>query len=65
MNGILVPDSAARRKKLLRQTTAEVKEVLANLNGLRRLRAITDEQWNEALKADNVETSPDEVARAA
>ena len=41
-----------QRKRILRQTTKEVAALLTNEKGLRRLLAITDEEWQEAIDED-------------
>jgi len=41
-----------QRKKMLQQTIKEVTAMLANEQGLRRLLAITDEEWQEAVDED-------------
>ena len=41
-----------QRKKILRQTVKEVMALLINEKGLRRLLAITDEEWEEAVAKD-------------
>lgn len=42
-----------RRAKLLRQTSADVLAAISNPDGLDRLRAISDEEWAEAVARDN------------
>jgi len=46
-------DAKARRKSL-KATTAAVTSVLDNTDGLERLRAISDEEWAEAVARDEV-----------
>ena len=46
-------DAKARRKSL-KSTTAAVTSVLDNTDGLERLRAISDEEWAEAVAGDEV-----------
>jgi len=46
-------DAKARRKSL-KVTTAAVTSVLDNTDGLERLRAISDEEWAEAVAQDDV-----------
>jgi hypothetical protein len=41
-----------RRTKLLRQTIADVLVAIGNPDGLERLRAISDEEWAEAVAGD-------------
>lgn len=41
-----------RRKKSIKKTQRELAQALANLNGIRRLRNITDEQWAKAQQED-------------
>lgn len=41
-----------RRKKSIKRTEREMAQALANLNGIRRLRNITDEQWAKAQQED-------------
>ena len=48
-----------RRKRSLRRTQGAVKATLDNSDGFARLRAITDEEWAEAVRQD------DEVSDAA
>jgi len=41
-----------QRKRMLRQTIEEVTALLTNEKGLRRLLAITDDEWQIAVDAD-------------
>lgn len=41
-----------QRKKMMRQTVKEVTAILTNEQGFRRLLAITDEEWEEAVAED-------------
>jgi len=50
---------ARRRKRSLRRTRDAVKKMLDNSDGFARLKAITDEEWAEAVRQD------DEVSNAA
>lgn len=48
-----------QRKAMMRQTAREVKALLTNEKGLRRLLAITDEEWQRAVDEDEgVEGGP-------
>lgn len=40
------------RQRFLRQTRAELREVLHNEDGFRRLKAIGDAEWEAAAEAD-------------
>jgi len=42
----------AERKKTLKETTKKIEEILNNKDGLQRLKAITDDEWNAALADD-------------
>ena len=41
-----------RRRLMLRRFRKENRELLTNTDGLRRLRDISDEEWQEAVDAD-------------
>jgi hypothetical protein len=41
-----------RRKRSLKLTKERLKRVLSNGDGIRRLRAISDEEWQAAVDAD-------------
>lgn len=41
-----------RRKEMMRQTIKEITAILSIEEGLRRLLAITDEEWEEAMAKD-------------
>jgi len=41
-----------RRKRSLKLTKERLKRVLSNEDGIRRLRAISDEEWQAAVDAD-------------
>ena len=41
-----------QRKKMLRQTAEDVTVMLANEKGFKRLLAITNEEWQEAVDED-------------
>ena len=51
-----------RRAKMLRQTTADMLAAINNPDGLDRLRAISDEEWAEAVARDS-EQGQQEAAR--
>lgn len=44
-----------RRKLMVRRFRKENREILTNKDGLRRLRDISDEEWQEAVNADSNE----------
>jgi len=46
---------ARRRRRTLKMTLAELTAELANEDGLRRLREITDEEWQAAVDRDGGE----------
>ena len=41
-----------RRKKSIKRTEREIAQALANLNGLRRLKSVTNEQWDKAIQQE-------------
>ena len=44
-----------RRRSMLRRFRKENRELLLNKDGLRRLRDISDEEWQEAVDAEAIE----------
>ena len=41
-----------RRALMLRNAKKDIRRVLTNTEGLQRLRAISDDEWQEAVEAD-------------
>lgn len=44
-----------RKRKIARQIRAIIAAALSNEDGFQRLRAITDEEWQAAVKADELD----------
>lgn len=47
-----------RRRLMARRAKRDIEQLLTNEDGLRRLRAISDEEWQEAVEANARNESP-------